>query len=119
MLHENENYLEKHYTFPVFSEEVADMPFGKRSNILVPISEFERCLDCLARTSIKRIIQNGPATIVFWEDDTKTVVKRSKNDPESDVYSVVAYALAKKRYRSNPWFKKLVDDHLEVKNRND
>ena len=30
--------------------------------------------------SIKRVIYNDPATIVFWSDDTKTVVKRQKND---------------------------------------
>lgn len=28
----------------------------------------------------KKIIFNGPATIVIWDDGTKTVVKQSKND---------------------------------------
>lgn len=74
--------------------------------------------DCDA-TMMDRVIQNGPATIVFWEDGTKTVVKRSKNDPESDIYSVVAYALAKKLYGSNSQFKKLVDECLEVKDSHD
>lgn len=104
---------------PVINKEVTDMFLGKRSNILVTIDEFDRCLDCLTHTLIKRIIQNGPATIVFWEDGTKTVVKRSKNDPESDVYSAVAYALAKKRYGSNSQFKKRVGKCLEVKNSDD
>jgi len=30
--------------------------------------------------SIKRVIFNPPATIVFWEDGTKTVVKTSPHD---------------------------------------
>ena len=34
----------------------------------------------LSFVSIKRVIYNDPATIVFWSDDTKTVVKRQKND---------------------------------------
>lgn len=29
---------------------------------------------------IKKVIFNKPATIVFWSDDTKTVVKRQKGD---------------------------------------
>lgn len=31
-------------------------------------------------SKIKDVKFNGPATIVFWEDGTKTVVKRSKDD---------------------------------------
>lgn len=43
--------------------------------------------------TIKRVIFNPPATIVFWSDDTKTVVKCSKNDifdPEKDVAMAIA-----------------------------
>lgn len=32
------------------------------------------------RLKIKKVIFNEPATIVFWEDGTKTVVKCGKND---------------------------------------
>lgn len=45
--------------------------------------------------SIKKVIFNDPATIVFWEDGTKTVVKRGENDifdPEKGI----AMAIAKK-----------------------
>lgn len=112
MLHDsNFNYNIEGEDFMIVNGKL--IPLGR---CCIGMDEF---FNYVKTTTITRTIQNGPATIVFWEDGTKTVVKRSKNDPESDVYSAVAYALAKKRYRSNSRFKKLVDEHLEVKNRND
>ena len=51
---------------------------------------FNRVHDVL----IKDVIFNGPATIVFWSDGTKTVVKASNEpfDPEKGL----AMAIAKK-----------------------
>lgn len=49
---------------------------------------------------IKKVIFNEPATIVFWDDDTKTVVKSSGNDifdPEKGL----AMAIAKKAMGRN------------------
>lgn len=49
---------------------------------------------------IKRVIFNNPATIVFWSDGTKTVVKcdeRDKYDPEKGL----AMAIAKKSMGNN------------------
>ena len=46
---------------------------------------------------IKDVIFNRPATIVFWEDNTKTVVKCSKNDVY-DPEKGLAMAIAKKAY---------------------
>lgn len=45
----------------------------------------------------ERIIHNGPATIVFWADRTKTVVKCSENDIY-DPFDAFTAALAKKIY---------------------
>ena len=48
---------------------------------------------------IKDVIFNDPATIVFWTDGTKTIVKCQKNT--GDVYSKetgLAMAIAKKAY---------------------
>lgn len=47
-----------------------------------------------------RIIYNGPATIVFWDDGTKTVVKRAKKDKDNK-YNAFCAALAIKLYGSN------------------
>ena len=42
----------------------------------------------------QRIVRNGPATIVFWRDGTKTVVKC--HDEEYDAEKGLAMALARK-----------------------
>ena len=44
---------------------------------------------------IKTVIFNGPATIVLWEDGTKTVVKCSERDT-LDPEKGLAMAIAKK-----------------------
>ena len=56
-----------------------------------------------------RIIRNGNATIVMWADDTKTVVKKSADDPEDD-YAAFTAALAKKVYGNNSHFKKMLKE---------
>lgn len=47
------------------------------------------------KESIRSVIFNEPATIVFWEDDTKTVVKCNQNE-EYDPEKGLAMAIAKK-----------------------
>lgn len=44
---------------------------------------------------IERVMFNGPATIVFWQDDTKTVVK-CREDDIFDPEKGIAMAIAKK-----------------------
>ena len=44
----------------------------------------------------KRIVRNGPALIVFWEDGTKTVVKC--HDEDFDAEKGLAMALARKMW---------------------
>ena len=65
---------------------------------------------------VKKIIFNDPATIVFWHDGTKTVVKRTKGakrDPEA----AVAFAYMKKIFGSNHQFKKLVKKRYKEENK--
>lgn len=45
--------------------------------------------------AIKKVIFNNPATIVYWADGTKTVVKRQKGD-RWDKEKGLAMAIAKK-----------------------
>lgn len=47
----------------------------------------------------KKIIYNGPATIVLWADGTKTVVKCSKHDSQNAETGFL-WALAEKVYGS-------------------
>lgn len=60
----------------------------------------------------KKIIHSGPCTIVFWEDDTKTVVRLSENDL-NDEYTAFCAALAIKIFGSNSNLKKVIRDKRE------
>ena len=57
-----------------------------------------------------KIIHNPKAVIVFWNDDTKTVVKRMEGDKD-DIYAGFTAALAKKIYGSNSAIKRLIEDN--------
>jgi hypothetical protein len=59
-----------------------------------------------------RIIYNDPATIVFWDDDTKTVVKRAKGE-KFNKYNAFCAALAKKIYENNSQVRKIVESGEE------
>ena len=62
--------------------------------------------------NVSKIIFNPPATIVFWEDGTKTVVKCSAEDEFNEYYGLLA-ALGKKVYENNNQIKKLIDKKAE------
>lgn len=57
---------------------------------------------------IDKIIFNNPATIVFWSDGTKTVVKCMKNQ-EFNTYYGVACAIMKKYFGNNSSAKAFID----------
>ena len=61
----------------------------------------------------ERIVKSGRATIVFWEDGTKTVVKRSDDEPDNE-YNAYLAALGKRIYGSNSALKRLVRDYTVV-----
>ena len=62
--------------------------------------------------NVSKIIFNPPATIVFWEDGTKTVVKCAAEDGFSEYYGFLE-ALGKKVYENNSQIKKLIDKKAE------
>lgn len=59
---------------------------------------------------IKRIIFNPPATVIFWGDDTKTVVKCAEDD-EFNPEIGVAMCYMKKIYGSRHAFSKMVEKY--------
>lgn len=59
------------------------------------------------RSIIKKIILNGPATIFFWSDGTKTVVKCMESD-QYDIYAAFCIALTKKLVGSNSKIKTIL-----------
>ena len=74
-----------------------------RNDAEVPINIYRNILNStygigsLRIPEIKNVIFNNPATIVFWEDGTKTVVKCQDGD-EFDPEKGLAMAIAKKAY---------------------
>lgn len=65
------------------------------------------------KLSPERILKSGTATIVFWSDGTKTIVKRSPDEPENE-YTAFTAALAKKVFGSNNAIKKIIERKTEV-----
>lgn len=59
----------------------------------------------------KKIIYNPPATIVFWEDGTKTVVKCAEGETYSEYYGFLA-ALGKKIFGTNSEINRIVKTHI-------
>lgn len=51
---------------------------------------------CGKKVTIENVIFNNPATIVFWSDGTKTVVKKQKGDKKFDPEKGLAMAICKK-----------------------
>lgn len=56
----------------------------------------------------KKIVFNNPATVVFWDDGTKTVVKRQKGTPFNKYYGYLA-ALGKKLHGSTIKVERMIE----------
>ena len=65
----------------------------------------------------RKLIVNGPATIVLWSDGTKTIAKCNKDEP-FDQEKGVAIAIAKRFISSNK-LNKMFDDALSQINDSD
>lgn len=66
--------------------------------------------DRIKKPEIDRVIYNNPATIVFWKDGTKTVVKAQ--DEAFDEEKGLAMAIAKKVYGNNGRYFDKLKKHL-------
>ena len=61
--------------------------------------------------SIKKVIFNNPATIVFWNDGTKTIVKCSDRDEYSEEVGL-AMAISKKAFGNKGNFNEVFKKHI-------
>ena len=59
------------------------------------------------RGLIKKVIFNGPVTVVLWNDGTKTVVRKDAADPY-DAEKAVLACMAKKLYENTGVFNEVV-----------
>lgn len=82
-----------HVACEVCSKHLDVYPWMKKPRHDTPIEE--NVVATSSEPKIKEIIFNGPATIVFWPDGTKTVVKCDPRD-EFDPEKGLAMACAKK-----------------------
>ena len=92
------------------------MPFVNTLINAALLSEiFDDCNDNMLKHPLRvsRIIESGNATIVFFEDGNKVVVRRSK-DTAPNLYEAVSAAIAIKLYGSNSAFKRAIDHHTDA-----
>lgn len=64
------------------------------------------------RELVKKVILNGDVTIVLWNDGTKTVVRRDKNDIYDPEKAILA-CMAKKLYENTGIFNEVIEDTME------
>ena len=81
-----------------------EMPMGKTE---FDLAKIVCSMITNVKPEVKRILKSGPATIVFWTDGTKTIVRKSADTPDDDFNAFTA-ALAKKIYGSTNAVKKIV-----------
>lgn len=100
------------YSIPVRIDSISEDPFTLAKITLHAISQITRRPN-MTRAKPVKVIFNPPATIVFWEDGTKTVVKCSAND-EFDPTMGLAMAMCKKMYGNtgsyNDIFRRFIPD---------
>lgn len=65
------------------------------------------------RLTPRRILRHGIATIVFWQDGTKTVVKRHADEPDNE-YAAFTAALGVKIFGSNSQLKSVLRHEVET-----
>lgn len=70
---------------------------GYETKIKINYNEISKKGNNMMKYGIKEIIYNDAATIVYWTDGTKTVVKCNENDEYSEYFGFIA-AVAKKMY---------------------
>lgn len=66
----------------------------------IPVKDYSKIYTHKPESKIKNVVFNEPATIVFWKDGTKTVVKCGENDTY-DPEKGLAMAVAKKYLGTN------------------
>ena len=64
------------------------------------------------RELVKKVILNGDVTVILWNDGTKTVVRRDKNDVYDPEKAILA-CMAKKLYENTGIFNEAIEDAME------
>lgn len=72
----------------------------------------DRITTALEHYTPKKIIRNGPATIVFWNNGKKTVVMKADGDNDNP-YNAFCAALAIRIFGNNSALKKIISEKTE------
>lgn len=80
--------------------------FGWLLDRAIRKAHIRQMLEVRNEIRIKEVIFSGPATIVFWDDGTKTVVKCSKGDHMDYEIGIAMCTLKKLLGESYPYYKK-------------
>jgi len=70
-------------------------------------------IDSTPRWKVRKILKSGPATIVLWEDGSKTVVKCAPDEEPND-YAAFTAALGIKLFKSNSNLKRMIAEKTVV-----
>lgn len=70
--------------------------------------------DEMNKLDVKKIIFNGPKTIVLWTDGTKTIVSMSKDEPRFDPEAAFCAAYTKKMFASNSKIKRVIKEKSNI-----
>lgn len=68
----------------------------------------ERGTNEMKNVDVKKIIFNGPKTIVLWSDGTKTIVSMSKDEAKFDPEAAFCAAYTKKMFGTNSKIKRVI-----------
>lgn len=99
LIDDTTDYFVCHDTLPIYT-------YKEFMRYLTPIPNIN--VDILRR-KIKRVIFNDPATIVFWDDGTKTVVKCGKHDYYNEEVGLMACIVKKITGNTGRWNEILKD----------
>ena len=66
--------------------------------------------DEMKNVDVKKIIFNGPKTIVLWSDGTKTIVSMSKDETNFDPEAAFCAAYTKKMFGANSKIKRIIKE---------
>lgn len=89
----------------------------KSSAVLGVPPEICELIPFIVIPKIKKVIFHDPATIVYWDDDTKTVVKADgeKFDAEKGLAMAISKRVMGNKGNFNQIFKKHIPEELQIK----
>lgn len=88
---------------------ISELTFNYNIEVCKPLEGYK--LKPVINFNIKKVIFNNPATIVYWEDGSKTVVKA--HDEPFDPEKGLAMAIAKRAYGNKGNFNNIFKKYIK------